>query len=442
MNLLSESNGTKIKLNVTESENGTRVVNNGLNTTLGEGDSVGMIISCGSGSTVVANNFCYVFDGSSWVTNDNISGDYSGYKNFEYIVYYPYSKSMDGITTSSKLISNWTQSVSQFKENDFRKSDLMIYKYTPTRFETSVDATLYHQYASFCLKVKDYRSIKDANGNIVYKEQVDLPAKVYLKAGNTEADRTMFFLNTDSTYRYILPPLSQQKINWFYDVVNGSSTSNSAVVDGTKGGVMYSKTEEKEVGTLTANLITSGAADLGLSVKWASCNLGASSPEEYGDYYAWGETKTKDDYSSDTYNYDDAVRNTMISNDRSIAGTEYDVAHVKLGDGWRLPTKTEIEELISKCKYQNITYKNINGLLIVGTNNNAIFIPAAGERVGKTLYMNDDEHTNNYWSATAQTKFAAWSFEFGYSKVNSTGFFVDTYAEYSYLGFPVRPVTL
>ena len=90
--------------------------------------------------------------------------------------------------------------------------------------------------------------------------------------------------------------------------------------------------------------------DLGLSVKWATCNVGANSPEEYGNYYAWGDTIEKRIYDIETYKYiivsNDGARQDLQQNINSnICGTSNDVAHVKLGEGWRMPTMDEIKEL-------------------------------------------------------------------------------------------------
>ena len=85
------------------------------------------------------------------------------------------------------------------------------------------------------------------------------------------------------------------------------------------------------------------AVDLGLSVKWASCNFAAGAPEDFGGYYAWGEMKEKDNCAMDTYLY--FSNGEWVNIGSSISGTEYDIAHVKWGNGWRMPTQKEFEEL-------------------------------------------------------------------------------------------------
>ena len=139
------------------------------------------------------------------------------------------------------------------------------------------------------------------------------------------------------------------------------------------------------------------AVDLGLSVKWATCNVGANAPEEYGGYYAWGETEEKSDYTEYTYKYYN--ENTGYVNIGSnISGTQYDVAHVKWGGSWRMPTKDEIEELYDECTWEWTTLNGVNGKLVTGPNGNSIFLPAAGYRNGTEL-VNAGEYGGN-WSAT------------------------------------------
>jgi hypothetical protein len=103
------------------------------------------------------------------------------------------------------------------------------------------------------------------------------------------------------------------------------------------------------------------AVDLGLpsGTKWASCNVGATKPEEYGGYYAWGETEEKEFYDKSTYKFyqDDAYVN--IGSD--ISGTEYDVAHVKWGGNWCMPTYDDIQELRDNCTSEWTTLNGVNG---------------------------------------------------------------------------------
>lgn len=145
--------------------------------------------------------------------------------------------------------------------------------------------------------------------------------------------------------------------------------------------------------------------DLGLSVKWAGWNVGASSPEEYGGYYAWGEIEEKSDYSLDTYEhyYDadgDGKKDWVIIGKPYedvcyIGGTECDVARRKWGGKWRMPTYYELEELSTKCVWTKFTYNGVEGRKVTGPNGNSIFLPAAGYREGTLLIS--EGYAGSYW---------------------------------------------
>ena len=143
------------------------------------------------------------------------------------------------------------------------------------------------------------------------------------------------------------------------------------------------------------DISTDQKVDLGLSVYWAGWNVGASSPEGSGDYYAWGETTTKSNYTRDSYQYRNGSYINIGSN---ISGTHYDVARAKWGGSWRLPTNAEMQELVDRCTWTWITYKGIDGYKVTGPNGNSIFLPAAGYRYGTGI--NDRGSYGYYWSGT------------------------------------------
>lgn len=184
------------------------------------------------------------------------------------------------------------------------------------------------------------------------------------------------------------------------------------------------------------------AVDLGLSVKWACCNIGASSPEEYGGYYAWGETEEKSNYTAQTYKYwtdkdgdgyYDYDEGTISSD---ISGTQYDVAHVKWGGSWRMPTRTEIQELVNNCTWEWTTVNGVNGYRVTGSNGNSIFLPAAGCRYGTGVYNTGG--SGGYWSSTPgeSSSYGAYVLGFGYNGGNYWSHW--SYRDY---GHSVRPVS-
>ena len=186
------------------------------------------------------------------------------------------------------------------------------------------------------------------------------------------------------------------------------------------------------------------AVDLGLSVKWACCNVGASVPEGYGGYYAWGETEEKSNYTETTYKYirdldgdgyyydDDA---NWINIGSNISGTSYDVAHVKWGGSWRMPTKDEIKELCNKCSWEWTTVNGVSGQKVTGPNGNSIFLPAAGYRLGTEVYYRGSY--GHYWSGTPDEDY---SNDACYLYFDSDGHDWN-YNYYRSFGHPVRPVT-
>lgn len=175
------------------------------------------------------------------------------------------------------------------------------------------------------------------------------------------------------------------------------------------------------------------AIDLGLpsGTKWASCNVGANKPEEYGDYYAWGETTTKKEYTDDNYLYYKNGKYLNIGAD--ISGTQYDVARAKWGGKWRIPTKDEVEELVDNCKYEWTTLNGVKGGKFTGPNGNSIFLPAAGFRRYGGLYSAGERGL--YWSSTQDPDYSYYAYAL-YFRSGRAGW-------YDYdrrLGQSVRPV--
>ena len=151
------------------------------------------------------------------------------------------------------------------------------------------------------------------------------------------------------------------------------------------------------------------AVDLGLSVKWGSFNFGASSPEEYGLYYAWGEIESKTVYSWYTYKWCNGSINTLTKynysfsygfvDSKTVLDADDDVAHVKLGGSWRIPTDAEWTELLNNCEWIWTAMNGVNGRLVTSTKNGAsIFLPAAGKRYDTSLGSVGSR--GYYWSSS------------------------------------------
>lgn len=187
------------------------------------------------------------------------------------------------------------------------------------------------------------------------------------------------------------------------------------------------KIEPSSMSSGTGRINGHDYVDLGLSVKWATCNVGASRPEDYGNYYACGEIQTKSEYTEEnSLTYEKEIGN--------ISGnSRYDVARAQWGGSWRLPTKAECEELLKNCKWEWTTEGGHKGRRVIGPNGNSIFLPAAGYRYGTSV----SGHGSNggYWSGSLDdTGFLACSLDFSIGNV-SWGYGIRCY------GFSVRPVS-
>lgn len=180
--------------------------------------------------------------------------------------------------------------------------------------------------------------------------------------------------------------------------------------------------------------------DLGLSVKWATCNVGASKPEGYGNYYAWGETKTKSNYTYANYRYiasgnleDDNMILSKYNTERSSGTIDNkttldlsdDVARQKWGGSWRMPTRNEFEELRDNCTWVWTMLNGVKGFKVTskkrGYTNRSIFLPAAGYRQDKTAF---ESGTNgNYWTSSLckARPFDAFYYNFDYKDTDGSG---------------------
>ena len=166
--------------------------------------------------------------------------------------------------------------------------------------------------------------------------------------------------------------------------------------------------------------------DLGLSVKWASCNVGANSPEDYGDYFAWGEVIPK----KNIFYYADY----LYSDNPKILPLHADAAFANWGAYWRMPTDEEMTELRNNCTWTWTSQNGVNGYKVTSkSNGNSIFLPAAGFRDGSSLYSAG--YHGCYWSSSLGTgnPGSAWYLYFNSSSVSRYN--LSRYYELS-----VRPV--
>lgn len=177
--------------------------------------------------------------------------------------------------------------------------------------------------------------------------------------------------------------------------------------------------------------------DLGLpsGLKWATCNLGATKPEEYGDYYAWGETESKTTYKQNNYKW--TKNKKLYTKYNKIDGLKIlepgdDAVTAKLGSQWRMPDTKEIEELMTECRWEWTQVNGIKGAKVIGSNENYIFLPAAGHYEGSEI--KEKGNACSYWSSSLgnKTELA--------NSIRFTSGAPKSSSKDRYFGFSVRPV--
>lgn len=168
--------------------------------------------------------------------------------------------------------------------------------------------------------------------------------------------------------------------------------------------------------------------DLGIGVKWATCNVGASKASDVGEYYAWGDVNTKKDYTEST-------SKTYQRNIPEISGDiTRDPATVKWGQGWRLPTKAEIKALCQKCKWTWTAQGGRRGYLVTGPSGESIFLPAGGYRFSATIF--DSGVTGGYWAGSPSPSDNRFSYYMDFNDKEHSWYLSERY-----IGRNIRAVT-
>ena len=311
-------------------------------------------------------------------------------------------------------ITDFRITKSEHKENGFTNDG----KYYDYRF-----------HAATTVEIEDVENVYD--WGYVYEDPQGKKAHISLKAHGTSY--------TDTNYAYYRnEPHSTARLYGYVQYVGDSEYYY---------GDPHDYPLDYEGGEMCPDANHPHAIDLGLpsGTKWACCNVGASTPEGYGGYYAWGETEEKNDYRPGTYKYaivdnwgywDDVEKKYYLCTNigSEISGTSYDVAHVKWGGSYRMPTLAECQELLNNCSSQWTQQNGVSGRLFTGPNGNSVFLPAAGDRWDTGVHYQGD--WGYYWSGTLYPgSYGAYvlSFYSGYS------YWVDLCNRY--YGRSVRPVS-
>lgn len=208
-----------------------------------------------------------------------------------------------------------------------------------------------------------------------------------------------------------------------YESSNSYETNNNVL--NTFNEMSSEVLEEKTISALTA---TTEYVDLGLSVKWATCNIGADTPDECGYYFAWGEIKIKTEYKTDN-------SLTYGQNINGFSGSaQYDAATANLGSNWRMPTELEMQELLNNCLWIWTTLSDgVSGYTVIGHNGNSIFLPAAGCYKGTSLDLVCEY--GKYWTSSPSENYSFDACALDFSSNNH-----DCNHPYRNVGFTIRPV--
>ncbi|MBP5637695.1 MAG: Ig-like domain-containing protein [Bacteroidales bacterium] len=276
-------------------------------------------------------------------------------------------------------------------------------------------------------------------------ETITLNCATPVHLGTSASDATVFWL--------VVPPTTfSQGFTITVTDPNGKTFSKS-----TTKSVIVSRNATYRMGAIDVIIATKPvpeAVDMGLSVKWGSFNLGASSSEEYGEYYAWGEIHPKASYSWNTYLLCNGSNTTLTKynseNDYGVVDNKYvleledDAAHHHLKGNWRMPSEKEWEELINpdNCDWVWTTQNAISGYLITSKRtDNSIFIPAAGH---KSTQLNLINSRGYYWLnelPNPNSEYWASYYHSGYPLIGDVrSSSLDTYTNERYMGNSIRPI--
>ena len=290
----------------------------------------------------------------------------------------------------------------------------------------SLNGTLKNQIAIAHLDLEGITNLKgDAIVGTEYALQYNNGAFEFAVTPDAQANITVTE-GTSASYVVLFP-------NATANVDLKSNTSKKVTFEGgvEANKIYYKQVSDMEYYPLTwEDYINSHEyVDLGLpsGLLWATCNVGATTPEEYGDYFAWGETSPKDEYTEGNCS-------TYGKEMSDIAGdAQYDAATANWGGDWRMPTKAEQEELLNKCSWIWTTQNDVKGYKVTGPNGASIFLPAAGYPYESSL--SDAGSIGCYWSSSpdGSNSVKAYALDFNSS---SQGMYDDS----RFSGHSVRPV--
>ena len=298
------------------------------------------------------------------------------------------------------------------------------------------------------------------SGNLTDKCQVT----VVISATSVSLDQTELTLapgETATLKATVLPEDSTDKVEWSTSDENIVTVKDGEVTAVAEGEATITAKAGDKTATCSVKVESKmKAVDLGLpsGLKWAECNLGAEKPEDYGDYYAWGEVEPhynsqepltwkegKTGYNWASYKWCKGSSSTLTKyntdssrgtvDNKTVLDPEDDAAHASLGGKWRMPTDEEWTELRTECTWAETTQNDVYGRLVTGPNGNSIFLPAAGSRIN-TNFSAGKGDGGYFWSSSLDTDDPREAWRVGFYLSNMGRSHEDRRA-----GISIRPVT-
>ena len=443
------------------------------------GDEIGVFIlseDFSGGYTSVASydyNVKATYDGSSWTLSQTV---YLDDQTAQVIAYYPYSSSYGNKLPSSTSGIDFSITPSDNEQTDvLRSSAVSVSNGSPTAaltFSHALSRLTVNVILSGQIETAKLSAVSISGDNLPDSTKLGISGDAftlidvnnYTEAMTINCDTTLT-TETARSVDFLISPYSPTTLDasfvidgetYSIDLTNSSGwqsgyqytynitanrledilleVTSSSVINawGDKGTVSEIDIEYQDAEETTADNSSTvngyEAVDLGLSVRWAVFNIGASSQEDYGSFYAWGEIEGKSSYtSSNCTTYSQEIEDFS-------GNAEYDVATALWGGTWRIPTETEMQELVDNCTWNYTSVNYVYGYEVTGTNGNSIFLPIGGYYNGSN-YVSKGTH-GAYWTSTpyGTSTTSAWNLAFNNSSYK-------TESAIRYHGHLVRAVT-
>ena len=439
---------TRSSVNITES---------GASFIWSENDTVGIFPNTGSQAEFAmsqgAGTHTATFTGGGWALKSSAT----------YAAYYPYNfynRDLKNIPVSYEgQTQNGNASTSHIGAYDFMAASVS----TPENGAVSFNMQHLGCLVQLTVDLDEAAKINEVSikcgdengGEFITKGYIDLSSQIPVIQASTQEDKSNVInvalenltvtADETATIYFMMAPVNLDGKTIDVTVTKNDDEAKAYQVAGKNyiAGKAYAiaLSTSEEVATQTSYTMV----DLGLpsGTLWADRNVGADSPEAYGDYFAWGETEPKENYDWSTYKWCQGSETTMTKyctdsyygtvDNKIVLDLEDDAAYVNMGKDWRMPTYDELSELRSKCTWTWTTQKGVHGYKVTGPNGNSIFLPAAGYRYDSSL---DDADFDGYYWWSSLCEFDPYYACYAY--FYSSNF--RTFYGYRYYGLPVRAV--